>query len=223
MNSFSSTATIVLMQPDQTPQNPQAPQQNPYDFFMKPGTPEPVKSKLPIPLGGKGLKGKIMLAVGAGLVLLIITFLAATLLGGSKGPSDKLQEVVQEQTELIRVTDLAKTSARSTKTQVFATNVGLSLTTAKLQILPVAKKSGAKTDVKNLSGKQSSSTDKALKAATENNQFDELFTKTVTDQLTTYKKSLNEAYQATSNKKDKQTIKNAYDGAVLLLTSSQSN
>lgn len=211
------------MQPEQNSQPQQAPQSNPYDFFMKPGVPEPPKSKLPMPLGGKTLKGKIMLAVGAGLVLLIITFLAATLLGGSKGPSDKLLEVVQEQTELIRVTDKAKVDARSTKTQVFATNVGLSLTTAKLQILPIAKKSGAKTDIKDLSGKQSSATDKVLKTATENNQFDELFTKTVTDQLTAYKKSLNETYQATTNKKDKQTIKNAYDGAVLLLTSSQSN
>lgn len=208
------------MQPEQ---NTQSPQQNPYDFFMKPNTPPAPKSKLPIPLGGKSVKGKIMLAVGAGLVLLIITFLAATLFGGSKGPSDKLLEVVQEQTELIRVTDQARINARSTKTQVFATNVQLSITSAKLQLQPIASKSGAKTDVKNLSAKQSSTTDKNLKAAIENNQFDELFTKIIVGQLTTYKNSLYDAFKETKNKNDKAIIQTAYNGAVLLLTSSQSN
>lgn len=206
------------MQPEQNPPP------NPYEFFMNPNVPQAPKSKLPISLNTKSVKGKVMLIGGGGLILLVIIFIASSILGGgNSGPSDKLLEVVQEQTELVRVTDQARVNARNTKTQVFASNVRLSITTAKLELLPVASKSGAKTDVKNLSRKQSSDTDKSLKAASENSQFDDVFTKILTDQLTAYKASLNEAYQGTSNKKDKQTIKSAYDGAVLLLTSAQSN
>lgn len=165
-----------------------------------------------------------MLILGIGLTLLIAVFLGASILGGSKDSAgDVLLEVLQQQTEITRVAEQGTIKARQAKTQTLASNIELSVTSAQQQILPLARKRGAKTDAKQLALKKNASTDKKLAAAEENGQFDSVFTQSMSEQLTAYKNSLNSAYTKVSSQKDKVVIKANYDGAALLLNSIQTN
>lgn len=204
------------------PSSPTTPGQ--YDFILNPNAPQAPKSKLPIPINTSSPKGKIMLVVGGGVLLIVVLLLGASVLGGSgDSAGDTLLTVLQEQTELIRVADQAKNNARQANTRNLATNVTLTVSSAEQQILPLAKKRGAKVEAKQLGAKQNSTTDKTLKAAGENGQFDSVFTQALATQLTAYQESLGTAYKQVSNAKDKQVIKSAYDGAGLLVGVVQSN
>ena len=189
---------------------------------MNPNTPQGPKSKLPFSTGSA--KGKILLVLGIGVVLVIVLVAGASILGGSNnGASTSLLEVLQEQTELTRVADLARNNAKQNSTQALATNIQLSVSSAEQQILPLAKKRGVKIDSKYLNAKQNTATDKKLKDASENSQFDTVFVQTMSNQLKAYKDSLSTSYKQISSKKEQLIVKTAYDGAALLLTSTQSN
>lgn len=208
------------MQPQQ--QTNPSPTPNPYDFILNPNSPQ--KPKSPFTLSGGSPKGKIMLVLGAGLTLLIAVFLGMSVLGGSNDSAgDVLLEVLQQQTEIARVAEQGTIKARQSNTQALASNVKLSIVSSQQQILPLAKKRGAKTDVKQLGLKKNATTDKKLSAAEENGQFDAVFTQSMSEQLTAYKNSLNSAYTKVSSQKDKIVIKSSYDGAALLLSSIQTN
>ena len=212
------------MQPQQpsAPTPTPSPTPNPYEFIMNPANQQAPKSKLPFNTGSP--KGKIFMILGLGLVVIVVLLLGVSLLGGSKDSAgDSLLVVLQEQTELVRVANLANNQARQANTLSLSNNVQLSVASAQQQLLPLAKKRGIKADAKILALKQNSNTDKKLTAAAENGQFDTVFTQTMSEQLGAYKNSLNSVYGKISSQKDKAIIKSAYDGSALLLTSVQSN
>ncbi len=162
---------------------------------------------------------KVIVVLGGILLLIVAFMLVSSLLGGGdKSQQQKLLTVAQDQTELIRVAQLAKEerSIRDTKTLVFANNTELSLITSKQQVMRMLSKK-KKVNEKLLVLKKDAKTDTALKSAAQNNNFDKVFTDILKKELTAYKADLNVAIEATSNKTDKKQLTASLEGATLLL------
>lgn len=197
------------MQPDQ------APQPNQYDFIMNTGQQAP-KSRLPVSLKGGSGKRKIFLVLGLSLFIMLGVLLASSLFGGDKTSSQKLLEIAQEQQEIVRVAGLSAKNARTADAINYAANTTVTVSSSQRQIVAQIGKS-AKTDAKTLALKVDSKTDQALNSAAQNNQFDSVFIATLTQKLTAYQKNLRAAYEATSDKKAKASLLNAYNSTGILL------
>lgn len=139
--------------------------------------------------------------------------------GGGNG--SQLLSLAQEQTEIIRVADLAanERAVRSSITQNLAANTSLSVSSSKIQTLALI--SGKKPNEKTLALKKNSKTDALLTSAAANNQYDKVFTDTLTTKLKDYQAELKRLYTNTSNPKEKATLESAYNGTVILLGQSQ--
>jgi hypothetical protein len=205
---------LMLMDPNQLPQPsqpvvptpaPQAPQPsgqfNPaqYDFITNPA--QPPKKTL-IPTHGSS-KGQRILIVVTGFVLLFILLIVGyNLLTSSSRPNTgELTSVMQQQTEIARVSELganksggekAKSIAVSTKIIVMSQNKQLSntLTAKKVKISP-----------KVLDDTKDAKTDATLTAAEKNGRFDDAFIQQTRTSLEDYKKTLKIAYEG-SNSQD---------------------
>lgn len=206
------------MQPNQPTPPTQAPAPNPYDFIMNPQ--EPQKQSL---FNFSGKKSIFILLGGGIFVIIIIFMLFSLLFGGSGANGEKLLEIAQTQTEIIRLTEDARNKARSSTTQNLANTVNMSVTTSKNDLLPIVKKNGGKTDAKLLVLKKSSKADAQLAAALQSNQYDSVFITIITAQLQEYQKQLKDMYPVLSKPADKQVIKTAYDGTTLILTNVKTN
>jgi hypothetical protein len=200
-------------------QPPQAPQQNPYDFFLNPQQPaRPPRFRLPIG-NGSTLQQKALVGGGLAVILILLLVIVSAILGGgNKKQSAQLLTIAQQQTELIRVADLAKdqTAVRDSDTQVLSVNTGLSLSSAQNQLLPLIKTVKSPTD-KKLSLRLNEQTDSKLTTAAQDNRYDEIFTSIINEQLVAYQASLKTAYNSSHSTKEKNILNSAYQGADLLL------
>jgi hypothetical protein len=189
-------------------------QQNPYDFIMN-APQAPKKGWLP---GiGSSQKQRILVVIAGGVLLIIILLIVFSLIfGGSGGNTDALVKVAQEQTELIRISDIALTKARGSDALNLAVTTKLSLTTEQQPLLATLKSEGRKLSIKELNAGKNSATDESLAAAEQNNQFDQVFIQTLQNGIANYQKTLKQAYDGTSSKKVKQTLNEAYTHATTL-------
>lgn len=211
------------MQPEQ-PYTPPAPAPEPshpsqYDFIMNGGQPQP-KSKLSLPKGNGSKTQRILILVGGGAVLLVLILMAFSLLtAGSKGQTEQLLTLAQEQTELIRVAGLAQSekAVRSSSTQVLAANTSLALQSSNKEVLALLTKAKVKTDDKILALKKSSKTDLALEEAAQNNQYDDVFTGILRTDLKAYQTHVKQLYSTSTNKAQKEVLDAAYRGTTILL------
>jgi flagellar basal body-associated protein FliL len=188
---------IMLMQP-----------QNPYDFIQN----TPKKPKAPL-----SKNGRIFAVVGGMLALLmVVVIFMAILSSAGKAGRDSLLATAQKQAELIRVSKLGMDRARGTGAKNLAITVNLSLQSDQKTLLAAISKQGTKIGPKELALGKKASTDTILTNAEQSNKFDEVFIKTIQDQLTDYQKSLNTAYGNTSSKKLQDVLKQQYTHAGLL-------
>lgn len=203
----------------QMPPAPTPSEQDPYAFIMNNGIPQQKPNLLNI---ASGSPKKRIAIIGIGLVsILIIFFMFASLMfGGGQGQTDKLLALAQQQTELIRISDLANKegAAHAASTQVLASNTSLSLQSSQQQILGLMSKGDRAKSQKQLGAKQSTKTDAALKSAAQNNRYDEAFTEIMASELSKYQSELKVSYNSSKNTKEKQVLDSAYKGATLLLS-----
>jgi hypothetical protein len=182
---------------------------------MNPQQPQaPKKFNLP---GGNGAGRILVLIGGVGFVLIVIIILFSVLFGGGNETGQKLLNIAQTQTEIVRIATDAQSKARSGATLNLANTVSLSVTSSQNQITPLIKKYGAKADTKLLGLKHSAKTDQQLEAAIQSNQYDAVFTTVMNGLLKDYQSQLKTAYSSLTKPTDKQALKTAYDGTGLLL------
>lgn len=224
----SDKISSLLLHPDQNsadslPEAPPAPppiqplpaQNNPYDFITNPSKPAR-KSLLP---GGK--MGRIII-VGAGAAIIIMVGVIVAAVISSSGADLKTDylSLAQQQTELIRVSDIGVTKARQTNAKNLAITTQYSLSSQQQEILALAKKAGAATDAKTLAAGKDDKTDALLTSADQANQFDDVFAKTLKALLQKYRLTLKKIYDATDSTSTKTTLSKNYE-AVDRLVSSQ--
>ena len=124
---------------------------------------------------------------------------------GGNGRGDVLTELAQQQTELLRVADLTKSepAARSTATQVLATNVHVTVSSSNEATLSLIKKSGTKVNDKTLGLKKNAATDRKLADAAVNNTYEETFRAIMLSELTTYQRIAKKLQSGAKTKTEK--------------------
>ena len=187
-----------------------SPSQNQYDFIMNPS--HPPKRRFDF---HNNLKARIAVVA----VLLILGVIVATVVSSflnkdAQAQAQRLTEVAQAQSEIIRVSALPKDKAKKEDTRNFALNAKLSVESSQQEIRKVLAKRGVneKTLNKQLSASKNAKTDAALDEATKNNRFDETFMAIMNQQLKDYQKLLNGAF-ASGNSSEKKVIAASYESA----------
>lgn len=197
------------------PQGPPPDPNDPYAFIMNHGAQQPQK-RMGLPRGNSTLQRALIIA-GGFLGILVVGLFAMSLFGGSGNRNAELLNLAQEQTEIIRIANLASSerAVRSTATQNLAANTSITVSTSKTQTLALI--SGKKPGEKTLALKKSTKTDTLLSEAAANNQYDSVFTETITAKLKTYQSDIKKLYTGNKSKKEKAVLESAYNGTVILL------
>jgi hypothetical protein len=186
---------------------------DPYDFILNPGT-QPKKRLLP---RGNSTKQRIILVVSGAVVLLMLILIVTSLLS-SAGRATKQEwlKLSQQQTELIRVSDIGVDKAEGSSAKNLAITSKLTLESAQADIIGLAKKSGAEVSQKQLEAGQNAETDSKLLAAEQTNQFDSVFVQLLKDNLKEYQDQLKKLYDL-SGTKTKAIISPLYNSVGILI------
>lgn len=198
-------------------QSPPAPPPTPpnlgkgYEFL----TEQPVKKNS---LLGGSKKSRIAIAVAGAILLIIIGLVVYTLLNSaSDGTKKDLVIAVQQQNELIRISEIGVKEATSGEARNLAVTTNLSLVSSQTELQDLAKKAGAKLDAKQLKAASNSQSDKTLEQAKQINRFDEEFTKIIESQLLAYQQTLKRIYQSAQNQNSKNSLNQLYENASILI------
>lgn len=195
-------------------------QQNQYDFILN------NKAKPP---RGPLLGGSVGARVAVIAVLFIIFVIAAGVINSflskdSQAQNQRLIEIAHAQTEIIRVSAIAKDekNAKDTTTRNFALNTSLSFESSQQQVkkLLAARGVSEKSLDKRLAASKNPKTDAALDEATKNSRFDKTFLTLMHKQLTDYQKLLQAAYPG-STPKERATLTALSENARLLAANSK--
>lgn len=165
------------------------------------------------------LKARLVV-VAAGIIFLVIlvTIVSSFLNKDAAAQTQRLTEVAQAQTEIIRVSTLAKDKAKAEETRSYALNTKLSVESSQQQIKKSLAARGVKEKGlnKKLSAGKNPKTDAALDEAEKNNRFDETFKAIMNQQLKDYQKLLNGAY-ASGTTSEKKALADSFENAALLI------
>lgn len=199
--------------PAPPPLQPAGPGNSPYGFITE--SPQPGKKGF----GAGGSKMQRIIVVGAiAAILLVVGLIFASVLGNAgSGAKADYQSLVEQQAEIIRVSEIGVEKARSSSAKNLAVTTKLSLTSSQSAINSIAKSGGAKTDAKTLALGKDGDTDKALTTAEQTNRFDETFIQKLNQLLSEYQKTLKRLHDQTTKASSKTTLEEAYKNAGLLM------
>jgi hypothetical protein len=216
------------MDPNQLPQpgHPAAPapqasqsdggQFNPgqYDFITNPQKP-PKKGLMS---GGTSKKQRILLVIVGLVSLLILFMLTISLLSRSnKASIAQLTTVMQQQVEIIRVSDIGTSKAGSERAKAIANKTHLTIATQQRELQSTVKARKIEIPYKELSKGKNPKTDQTLNTAAQNGRFDDAFIQTIRTSLEEYQKSLKSAHSASNSKSIKDKLNTDYKQVTLLL------
>lgn len=201
--------------PAPPPYQPNTAGHDPYDFINNPA--QPAKKRL-IP-GGDSKKSKLI-TIGVGAVVLVLLALVAGVFISSRGSGVKNDylTLVQQQAELIRISDIGTTKASQSEAKNLAITTKLTLSSQQTGLLKLAKKAGASTDAKSLALGKDTKTDTLLKTAEQTNQFDSALIKNLRTGLKKYQATLKKLHDASSSKSTKTTLAKDYQAVGLLIS-----
>lgn len=214
------------MQPQQPgtvygpPSSPSTPPANTgqYDFILNYGANK--KSPLPsVPVPGQSsVIGRILVAVGGGIVLLIAAWIFFGIIIAKKPAVDPaaFTTIAQRQTELARISLEPAQNATGLDTKNFAATVQLSLLTDQETIVSLLQKYGVKLNQTMLAGRKNSQTDAALQQAQASGTYDQAYIAAAQSQLHDYEQELKQTFNATTNATARQVLNNDYTHAQLL-------
>ena len=188
-------------------------QQNQYDFIMNSNQ----KPKRGFNFGNTKT-ARIAVIAGGIILLIIVAVIVNTILsGGSKAQTQRLTEIAQSQSEIIRVSALADKQAKDIATRNFAVNTKLSIQSSQQDTKKLLANRGVKDKGLNkvLGASKNSKTDAALAEATKNNRFDETYNVLMTKQLSNYQQLLKSTFAA-STPNEKKVLTAAFDNVTRL-------
>jgi hypothetical protein len=204
------------MQPDLP-----TPSQNPYDFIMNSGQPtKPGKTPGAKPQGGNGMMQKIIVVVGGMFILVIVGIVVFSLISSAgKAGVTAIRNLAHDQAEIIRVSDLGVTGAKSSNAKDLAATTALVVRTQQQRTIKLLTLRGEKIVPKELTAKKNEATDAELKTAELNNRYDEALTQYLTTTLGRYQAAVKLAYDANTGVNDRSVLGAAFTDAGLILKS----
>lgn len=185
---------------------------DPYGFIMN-NPQQPQRSS-----GPSGMRGRIIVVAIGVVILIILGIIFSSLLSkGSKDQAQRLLEISQRQTEIIRISTQADKKAKSIATKQFALTTRLTTESSQKDINELLAKKGynEKKLSKVLSASKNSKSDAALADAEKNNRFDETFMLILTGELNNYQKQLNTAASGAS-KTQKKVLQKSFNSAAVI-------
>lgn len=189
------------------------PSHDPYSFILNP----PPKPKKKI-LSGDSFGKRIMVIVGGAVVLMIAIALVGTLIFGGKTSTESITELMQTQTEVMRIATKGTLGTADQFTKNAAISAQLTFTTQRKEWQAFLSTYGISVDEKILLLKKNSKTDQLLDSAEANSTFDIAFSQAFENLLQDYKKELKAIYDTTSNTKERDLLEKHYDQTDLLLS-----
>lgn len=158
---------------------------------------------------------------GAILTIGLIWIILSLVLGGGGKNTAQYVTIVQQQAEMLRITQSAGQDKLTTQdAKNFASNARATLETDQKALINLLAKNGTKIGEKTLAALQSTSTDNALNAAKAIGTYDATYVSTMQSQLRTYQTNLQQTYQKATSTTEKGLLKKSYDNSVLLLEQS---
>jgi hypothetical protein len=181
----------MLMQPNKQPD---------YDFIMNhPGAPR--KSMLS---GNSTKQRALIVAVGVLILIILAVVVSNVLSSAGKVQKQRLFELAQTQTEIIRLTSVADSKATTQTTRTLAATTRLTVESSRQEVLSALSARGMKKiKDKELALGRNTKSDTLLNEAIPNNRFDETYKSLLQTQLTDYQKLLNQVYDSGSAKEKK--------------------
>lgn len=187
-----------------------------YDFILNPQKP----SKQPL-FSGKSMLQRILIIGGLFFILIILVAIVIALFGrGSNVQKERLIEIAQTQTEIIRITAIASDKSRDVTTRTLAATTRLTTESDKLETISALTARGVK-DTKKIPldlGKNTRS-DELLDEAIANNRFDETYKQILTSQLESYYRLLQQAKSSVGTVTERELLETA-SGSVELISKS---
>lgn len=190
-------------------------QNDPYGFIMNP---EKSAKKAPINIGGDNSKMTRIIVVVVGFVLLIVLIVIgfSFLNSAGKAQNQKMLEVTQTQTEILRVADATNEKVSGVSLLNVISNTKLSVQSSLNETIAALNKRGIKPKEKELAMGQNANNDKLLTSAEQNSKFDETYKAILKQQLENYKVQLQGAAGG-ANPDERAILASAYEQSDLLL------
>lgn len=199
------------MQPESTPTPPPT---DPFAFLNEAHKPSPLQSL------GTNLTGrsKIVFAVGAIVVIIILLVLVKSFLGGNKGVDiNSIDTVLTQQQEVINLanTGVQQQQVMSQSYLNFTYTAIGSATTAQTKLLKLLSYNGVKVSSSLLTKVPTTNTQ--LQDAEQTSTFDSIYSQVMNQQLAQYKTALNSAYVLNKSAVIKSYLVTDYKNTLLLL------
>jgi hypothetical protein len=176
------------------------------------------------PSRGPNKKTLLLFGLGAALLVIVLGWIILSLaFGGNNSAVTPLVNIAQEQNEIVRVSKLANTSGSLSSQNVrnFAVTTQLAIQSDQTNLVAFIGKNGKKLNEKQLGVKQKTSTDSALDAAKTTGTYDTTYLSIMQTGLKNYQLSLQQTYQKSTSRAEKELLKKQYDNATLILQLSQ--
>jgi len=207
--------------PPQQPYGPTPPQAGPeqYDFIVNYD-----KQKQPkrlVNVNNSSLKNRLLVALGGGLLLILVAWILIALLSNSsQSPTAPLISIAQQQNELARVSLEAVQNASTQPTKNFAMTANLSLQSEQQTLLAFLHNLGSNPTSSVLQATLNTKTDSTLKAALNTGAYDQTYVSIARLELSSYEYALQQAFASTKNLQEKQLLSTIYTQAQLLMQQS---
>lgn len=199
-------------QAEQAPMQQVTAEHNPYEFITS--------HQPPRRNDGSSKKQRIIFVLaGAGALLIVALLFMSLLHSGSPDTKADYVSLLQQQTELVRVSEIGTKKARADGTQNLAYIANYSLLSEQAELKDLAKKAGAAIDAKTLALGKNPQTDILLTQADQNNNFDAVFTDILKQSLQKYQQQLQKIYNESSGASVHTTLHNDFVGVGLLIGS----
>lgn len=191
------------------------PPTNQFDFINSTGQ-KPKKPGVSLPAGNSQTQ---RIVIFSGIIAIVLIFVIFIFVLANRGGEDKSQfvNIVQQQSELTRVATLGSTEpSANPDVKVTAMNINLTVSSDKQALVAALAKKGMKLKGKQLNGVPNQATTKLLTDAKAAANFDSTLITTLSDQMDSYRSSLEAAYNKTTSRSLKDSLSKAYEHTDLL-------
>lgn len=151
-----------------------------------------------------------MILAGGGLVLLMVFVVLYGLIFSGSGQKEDYLSLMQQQAELVRVSDIGVQKSRHADAKNLAITTKYSIVSQQSEAQKLAKQAGADTSAKAIALGKDTQTDAKLTAAEQSNQFDTVFTATIQAGLEKYQQTLKKIHDGTSSEATRKTLMQYY-------------
>jgi hypothetical protein len=190
------------------------PKQAAYDFIWS----EPPKKKRSLLSGGNSKQQRVLIVVIIFSVLLLFGIILAVIFSQSANQNTAdLIKIAKQQQELTRISEVANIKARGAQAKNMGAILLHTMRSDQTSNLAYLKDHGTKVSEKELQASKSAQTDELLTQAEQTNQFDEVFLKTASQQLTTYQRSVKAVHDSATSRQLKILLEKMFFNAGILL------